>query len=179
LRECLGIGHTVGDKLTIAFALGGLAGVAALQGHLHRAAQLWGAAEALRDVLGIGLPPADEGQFERLQVGPRFQLGDEAWRAAWAEGRALSAEAALALALEPAPEAAAMVAPLSTLPAGLSEREAEVLRLVAQGLTNAQIAERLVLSPYTVNAHLRTIFGKIGVSTRAAATRWASDNHLV
>ncbi len=62
--------------------------------------------------------------------------------------------------------------------AGLSEREIEVLRLVAQGLTNAEIAERLILSPFTINAHLRSIFGKIGVSSRNAATRWAVDHDL-
>lgn len=55
----------------------------------------------------------------------------------------------------------------------LTEREAEVLRLVADGLTNAQIAGRLVLSPLTVNAHLRSIFNKLDVTTRTAAVRKA------
>ncbi|HMD90148.1 MAG TPA: LuxR C-terminal-related transcriptional regulator, partial [Anaerolineaceae bacterium] len=51
----------------------------------------------------------------------------------------------------------------------LTVREAEVLKLVAQGLTNAQIAELLTLSPLTVNAHLRSIFNKLDVTTRTAA----------
>ena len=64
-------------------------------------------------------------------------------------------------------------------PAGLSEREREVLRLVAQGLTNAQVAERLFLSPRTINAHLNRIYAKLDVATRAAAVRFAADHDLV
>jgi DNA-binding CsgD family transcriptional regulator len=68
--------------------------------------------------------------------------------------------------------------PATTRPAGLSAREVEVLRLVAEGLTNAQIAQRLFLSPRTVDQHLRAIFNKLGVSTRAAAARWAAEHAL-
>jgi DNA-binding NarL/FixJ family response regulator len=53
-----------------------------------------------------------------------------------------------------------------------------VLRLVAQGLTNAQIAARLFLSPRTVDQHLRAIFNKLGVGNRAAAARWAVEHAL-
>ena len=63
-------------------------------------------------------------------------------------------------------------------PAGLSAREAEVLRLIAQGLTNAQAAERLFLSPRTVDQHLRSIYGKLSVENRAAATRFAVEHGL-
>jgi len=54
-----------------------------------------------------------------------------------------------------------------------------VLRLLAQGLTDAQIAERLIISPRTVNTHLTSIYGKIQVSSRSAATRYAIDHQLV
>jgi DNA-binding NarL/FixJ family response regulator len=64
-------------------------------------------------------------------------------------------------------------------PDGLTAREVEVLRLVAQGLTNEQVAEQLVISPRTVNTHLTSIYGKIGVSTRSAATRYAIKHNLV
>ena len=61
----------------------------------------------------------------------------------------------------------------------LTEREAEVLRLVAHGLTNEQVAEQLFISPRTVNSHLTSIYAKIGVSSRSGATRYAIENKLV
>jgi DNA-binding CsgD family transcriptional regulator/tetratricopeptide (TPR) repeat protein len=65
-----------------------------------------------------------------------------------------------------------------TLPAGLTVREGEVLRLLATGLANAEIARQLSLSPRTINAHLTTIYGKLGVATRGAAIRAALDHGL-
>ena len=54
-----------------------------------------------------------------------------------------------------------------------------MLRLVAQGLSNAQIAERLIISPYTVNAHLRSIYSKLEVSSRIAVVQFASKHNLI
>ena len=68
---------------------------------------------------------------------------------------------------------------LPTHPGGLTRREVEVLRLIAQGRTDAQVAEQLVISPRTVNHHLTSIYRKIQVSSRAAATRYAFEQHLV
>jgi DNA-binding CsgD family transcriptional regulator len=65
------------------------------------------------------------------------------------------------------------------LPCGLSEREAEVLRLVAAGHTNKQIAAELSLSDKTVARHLSNIFTKIDVSSRTGATAFAFEHHLV
>ncbi len=69
--------------------------------------------------------------------------------------------------------------PSPGFPAGLTAREVEVLRLVAQGLTDAQVAERLVISPRTVNTHLASIYHKLGVDSRTAATRVAIEQRLV
>ena len=88
---------------------------------------------------------------------------------------ALARAEALAGRLAPAPPAQP-AAP--TYPAGLSAREVEVLRLVAEGLPDAQIAARLYLSPYTVKAHLRSIYGKLGVASRTAASRFAIERGL-
>jgi Bacterial regulatory proteins, luxR family len=54
-----------------------------------------------------------------------------------------------------------------------------VVPTIARGLTNAQVAEQLVIRPFTVNNHVRSIFGKLGVTNRAAATRYAIEHHLV
>jgi DNA-binding CsgD family transcriptional regulator/tetratricopeptide (TPR) repeat protein/DNA-binding Lrp family transcriptional regulator len=64
-------------------------------------------------------------------------------------------------------------------PGGLTARELEVLRLVAHGLTDARIADQLFLSPRTVSGHLQSIFSKLGVSSRSAATAFAYTHHLV
>lgn len=91
-------------------------------------------------------------------------------------------EAALTLAQADAAEARLPIvqstSPQELLPAGLTPREAEVLQLLATGLANAEIARHLSLSPRTVNAHLTTIYGKLGVTTRGAAIRFALDHHL-
>ncbi|HEX6554117.1 MAG TPA: LuxR C-terminal-related transcriptional regulator, partial [Ktedonobacteraceae bacterium] len=60
----------------------------------------------------------------------------------------------------------------------LTAREGEVLQLVAMGLSNYQIAERLVLSRHTVNGHVQSIYGKLGINSRSAATRYALEHHL-
>jgi DNA-binding NarL/FixJ family response regulator len=62
--------------------------------------------------------------------------------------------------------------------AGLTGREVEVLRLVAHGMSDAQVAARLVVSQRTVHAHLRSIYRKLGVESRGAATRWAADHRV-
>jgi DNA-binding NarL/FixJ family response regulator len=64
-------------------------------------------------------------------------------------------------------------------PAGLTAREIEVLRLLARGMSNRQIANQLVVTPKTVANHLEHIYTKIGVSSRAAATLFASQRGLV
>jgi DNA-binding NarL/FixJ family response regulator len=69
--------------------------------------------------------------------------------------------------------------PSPAYPDGLTAREVEVLRLLAQGMTDAQMAEQLVISPRTVNNHLTSIYQKIQVSSRSAATRYAVDTGLV
>jgi DNA-binding CsgD family transcriptional regulator len=58
-------------------------------------------------------------------------------------------------------------------------REIKVLLLVAQGMTNEQVAEQLIISPRTVNTHLTSIYSKIRVPSRGAATRYAIEHHLI
>ncbi len=67
----------------------------------------------------------------------------------------------------------------SRYPAGLTEREVDVLRLVAEGMTDAQVANQLVISHHTVNSHLKSIFGKTQVKSRSALIRWAIDHGLL
>jgi non-specific serine/threonine protein kinase len=185
--EGLALSREIGSRYHIAMNLAGIAGVAAAQGQPERSARLSGAAEALFDALGIVVEPVDRTEYDRNREIARAQLDGDAFAAAWEAGRALTIEQAIAEALEPPPETPPAPAPppapqpavAAEYPAGLTVREVEVLRLVAQGLTDAQVAERLVLSAHTVHAHLRSIYGKLEVSSRAAATRVAVDHQLI
>jgi predicted ATPase/DNA-binding CsgD family transcriptional regulator len=176
-----------GNKYTIASCLEGLAGVRAAQGELPQSARLWGAAEALRQAIGAPIPPVYRPVYERTVTAARVQLGEKAFAAAWEEGRTMALEHVLA-AQEPVPMLPAMsanpsmpppIANAPTYPDGLTAREVEVLRLVTQGLTDPQVAQQLVISPHTVNSHLKAIYGKLGISSRSAATRYAIEHHLL
>lgn len=156
--------------------LEGVAGVAAGMRRPVVAATLMGAGEVWRETFGFPRVSSFQAGFEQDARLIRRQLSPAAFDAAHGEGRRMStatAEAALAEAIEELSAAA------SPAPAGLTVREVEVLRLVAAGLSNVDIAERLVVSPRTVHAHLRSVFDKLGVTTRTAAAHEAGRLNLV
>jgi predicted ATPase/class 3 adenylate cyclase/DNA-binding CsgD family transcriptional regulator len=167
----------------IAPTVEGLAVVVAEQGETIWAIRLRAAAAALRDSLGTPLPPVCRADYEHSLAAARAQLGEQAFAVAWAEGQSMTWEQALAARGPVTIPSKIPPTPLAksppTAPFGLTAREVEVLRLLAQGLTDAQIAEQLVISPRTVNTHLKAIYGKIQVSSRSAATRYALDQHLI
>jgi len=178
-EESLALSRELGEKWIIAACLVGLGEVVAAQQKLAWAAQLWGAAEALRDALGIAIPPVERADYERSLSAARVHLGERAFAAAWAQGRAMTPEQAFAAqGQKPTPSPITTVSPPPTYPAGLTAREVEVLRLLAGGLTDVQIADKLVLSPRTVHAHVSSIYSKLGVTSRSAATRYAIEHHL-
>jgi predicted ATPase/DNA-binding NarL/FixJ family response regulator len=122
------------------------------------------------------LGPADTAALDRAHPHAERLL---AWSAPNLQPLAL--DAALDVARHP-PKLAVPAAPqpaAPAYPAGLTAREVAVLRLVSQGLTDAQVADRLVVSPRTVSTHLTSIYGKLGVGSRAGATRFAVEHGLV
>ncbi|MFL5697860.1 MAG: tetratricopeptide repeat protein [Ktedonobacteraceae bacterium] len=163
------------------------------------AARLWGTAEALREAISVPLRSFERAINEWGIAKVRSQLGEEAFTAAWAEGRTMTpAEVSLlspdsaaqeravetvgasrADTLSKLTQSASTVTSLPNSAAGLTGREVEVLRLLAMGLTNAQIAERLVISLLTVKAHVRSIYSKLDIASRSAATRYAIEHKLV
>jgi hypothetical protein len=100
LKEALAILWDAKDLWAINFVLDGLAGVAAGQGQLERGLHLAGASEALRESVGILLPPVSQAWVERLLEPARNTLGEEGCAAAWAEGREMMLERAVAFALD-------------------------------------------------------------------------------
>ncbi len=168
-------------------------------GGVH-AARIFGAVEALRETLGAPLFPAYRAHYQRGLAVARSQLDDAGFAAAWAEGRAMSLERAIVYALElTTPVDMAALDTGSTAPAltalrsspatgemmrdarlacaahCLTAREREVLHLVAQGMSNAEVATKLVISPRTVERHLTAIYRKLDVHSRTAAARYASN----
>ncbi len=186
-EESLAIPRELGNQWYSALFLEGLAAAVVVQRQPAWAARLWGAAEALRDALGMPIPPVVRIMYEQTVAAARAQLGEETFAATWAEGRTMTLEQVLAAQgpvtmPTPIPAEPSTVPPTpkaSTYPDGLTAREVEVLRLVARGLTNAQIARELIVSLLTVKAHVRSIYSKLGVTSRSAATRYALEHHLV
>ncbi len=178
-EESLVLSEALGEKWLTAACLVGLGEVVAAQQKLAWAAQLWGAADALRDAIGVPIPPVERADYERSLSATRVHLGERAFAAAWSQGRAMTPEQALAAqGQKPTPSPTTTVTPSPTYPAGLTAREVEVLRLLAGGLTDLQIAEKLVLSPRTVHAHISSIYSKLALTSRSAATRYAIEHHL-
>jgi DNA-binding CsgD family transcriptional regulator len=183
-EESLALWAEVG-KTTVASCLEGLAELFLCQRECVWAVRLWGMSEAFREARGVPMPPIERPGYERSVAAARRHLGERAFATTWTEGRRMTPDQVLAaLAVLPPPMTAEPVSAPSatkrvTYPAGLTAREVEVLRLVAQRLTDAQVAEQLVISPRTVSTHLTSIYAKIGVSSRRAATAYALTHNLM
>ena len=187
--ECLALLAKLDEPGIQIRCLEGLGTVVLAQGRPAWAVLLWSAAAQLRKVQGIPMSPLDRGDYEQAEATARTQLGEKPFASLWEKGRTMTPEQVLtASAREPAPppqseatEQRSTLPPRQspTYPAGLTVREVEVLRLVSQGLTDAQIAEQLVISLRTVTTHLTSIYNKLGVNSRAAATRFAVEHHLI
>jgi DNA-binding CsgD family transcriptional regulator/tetratricopeptide (TPR) repeat protein len=178
---------------SVADCISGLAGLAGAEGQapqsVRRAAQMFGAASALHRAIGARMEAADRREYERNLTEARSQVDDAMWAEAWAQGEAMTLEEAVVLALQPIISPPHAIKPLlpptskeppssSPYPDGLTEREVEVLRLVAAGLNNHEMAGRLSVSPHTVQAHIRSIYNKLGITSRSTATRYALDHRL-
>jgi predicted ATPase/DNA-binding CsgD family transcriptional regulator len=191
LEEGMTIFKELGNRLGIAMCVSAMAGVALYNSEPHRAARLLGAAQALLEAVNALLDPADMMEYRRNEDCARASLGEAAFLAAWAEGHAMTPDQVMAIqdmptarpTPRPAPTQPSTPVPAPHLgpgeyPDSITTREADVLRLVARGLSDADVAGQLFLSPHTVRAHLRSIYSKIGVTSRTAATRYATDRGI-
>jgi predicted ATPase/ATP/maltotriose-dependent transcriptional regulator MalT len=187
MEKSLEVAWELERKWDTAAYLEGLAAVAAVQEEPVRAVWFMSAAQAQREAIGTPLQSLLQAMHEFTMASVRTQLGEQAFAAAWAQGRMMTPEQILTVQ-EPLAIPAAVVAELLPMPhspkslanhTGLTSRELEVLRLLAQGFTSAQIAERLVIGLVTVNSHVRSIYSKLEVKSRSAATRYAIEHRLV
>ncbi|MCG8351924.1 MAG: tetratricopeptide repeat protein [Chloroflexales bacterium] len=186
LTQSITLQLDLNDGEGVATSLESFAALSIAQQNAPRAALLYGAAEALREKIGIPLPQMDRDRRTCAIQSITEQLGEPEVAALWARGRATPPDRALAetdtMLETAAPDSNAdddQDHSTVSLPARLTKREVEVLRLLAHGMTNAQIAEQLIVSTPTVNAHVRSIYSKLGVTKRSAATRFAVEHELV
>jgi len=169
----LSIWQKLGNTRGVASCLAGLASITVLHGDAARAAQLFGAAEGARQAGGGALELTDGTIHDGSISAARAALGEAAFAAAWAAGRAQPIREAMATAL--AAPASGHRAPKAERESPLSRREQEVARLVAQGLTNRQIAEALVITEGTAINHLTHILNKLGFRSRAQIAAWVVE----
>jgi predicted ATPase/DNA-binding CsgD family transcriptional regulator len=182
LMEGLSLSVEFGNKGYIAGCLGGLAVAAAALGHAERAARLFGAVESLCDTSGIALAPFDRALLQRASDGARKQLGDQVFSVLWESGQStpitdiiaeeLSGGSPQSQAIDPSP------APDAEALDKLTVREEEVLRMIAQGLSDREIGEALFISTRTVNGHVTNMLSKLGLESRTAAAAFAVRNGL-
>ncbi|WP_091455823.1 ATP-binding protein [Actinokineospora iranica] len=167
--EALRMAHAVGTVEVEAFTTELLAAIASHQGDFVRSATLLGVADAGWTAMGSSTAayvPLNELREEYL-ARTRKALGDAAFAKAFDTGRTLPSEDALRYAVERAPERSAV----DTV---LTRRQAQIAKLVAQGMTNREIADHLVISTRTVETHVEHILTKLDFHSRAQIAAWVT-----
>jgi DNA-binding CsgD family transcriptional regulator len=174
-RESLRIFRDFDNRLGIALAVEALAWVAPALREFEPAARLLGAATQLWRPIGTPLFGWHELFCVRkeCETKTRNALGDEAFESAYASGGRLSSDAAIAYALGEMTQRD--VASAARPYAPLTRREREIAELVAQGLSNKDIAATLVIAPRTADSHIEHIFTKLGLSSRDQLTAWMAE----
>src|SRR5262249_48734592 len=174
-REAAACKHALDDRNGLAIVHETLAWMAAELGQHERAAHLLGAAERVRQQTSQTLIELFRAQHERSESVAVQGLGRKSFEAAFARGRAMTISEGVAFAAEgkqrPKPVPFAETEPH----AGLTRRELEIARLVADDLTNKQIATRLFLSQRTVETHITNMLNKLGLNSRIQLSRWIAD----
>jgi predicted ATPase/DNA-binding CsgD family transcriptional regulator len=177
--KSLQVAQTLQDREVPAQCLEGIAAIVAEQEERRWAAQLWGAAERYRELHDLPLAANEQNvQAQHVKQASR-RLGEQAFLQSWVRGRAMTLEQALTRPEQAAGHEKKHATRARSSTEGLTRRQMDVLHLVIQGLTDAQIAQQLVISPHTVSIHLQSIYGKLGVSSRTMASRVALEKHLL
>jgi non-specific serine/threonine protein kinase len=174
-RESLAIKQGFHDQVGAALDIEVLAWIAASGGRFEHAARLLGAASAIWHALGTAMSafgPQLTDHHDQCERRASRALGERTFRAAFDEGARLTAVQAIACALEDKP-AASSPAPDGRVP--LTHREWEVAKLIAQGLSNKEIAATLVISLRTAEGHVEHILTKLGFTSRAQVATWMAE----
>jgi len=177
VRQGLRAKHELGDYVGAAFALEVLAWLASDAGRCERAAWLLGAAHSLWERAGtrLGNNAIMEEFHQRAAAKAAGTLGAARYDALHAAGAAQPLDAIVPLAVSDADELTGAAGSRGRPAGGLTKREQQIAAMVASGLSNREIAEKLVISKRTVDAHVDHIFAKLGISSRVQLTVWLRD----
>jgi len=173
--------HALDDRNGLAFLLETLAWMAAESGAHQRAATLLGAAEHVRELSFLPSHSINQEQHEHSVAIAVQEMGKSAFDAAFARGRAMTIDEGAAFAVDqkepvkPKPASAAAV----ESPITLTIREQEIAALVSKGLTNKQIAAKLVISERTAEYHILNILNKLGFNSRTQIASWEATHQPV
>ena len=181
LKQSLTLCKEVRNRWVPVECLHGLASLACVAQQYERAARLFGAANHLRDALGLRSKPADQECYDHHATTTRAGPGEAAFAAAWAEGRAMTLDQVIdyVLAWDGPAEPAGPRRRTARLDGEvLTAREREIAALVANGQTNRQSANTLVISERTADAHVQNILNKLGFNARAQIASWATERGL-
>jgi DNA-binding NarL/FixJ family response regulator len=142
--------------------------------------RLLAAAEALSGLPAASTWPATQMEFKRYLDLARAKLANSDFHKEQTAGCGLSLEQAVAFAMNLSfPTTPVEAEPIQTgHAAGLTKRELEITGLIGQGMTNGEIADKLVLSKRTVETHISHILAKLGLAGRAQVMRWRLDQGL-
>ncbi|HEX6874700.1 MAG TPA: LuxR C-terminal-related transcriptional regulator [Nocardioidaceae bacterium] len=172
-RDVLRLKEPFGDRMGMAMSVEVVAWVESEAGRSAEAARLLGAVQAALDTIGASLFGHLHEDHDRCLARTREALGDAAFKRAIEDGSTLRFDDAVALALgrrTPAPAAADTHGD----EVRLTRRESEIAALVAEGLTNREIAERLVMAQRTAEGHVAHILGKLNFTSRTQLAAWVA-----
>jgi len=174
-REAATCKRVIDDRHGLANVLETLAWMAAESGRAARAATLLGCAEHVRGQSAVTLMDLYRPQHDRSVTAIVQAIGEKAFAAAFAQGRAMTIDEGVAFAVadEQAPKPASPVKAVSDRE--LTRRQLEIAGLIAQDLTNKQIAARLFLSERTVETHITNMLNKLGLNSRIQLSRWIAE----
>jgi DNA-binding CsgD family transcriptional regulator len=177
--ECMAVAQEIKDSRRVAECLEGFAALAVDSGRAERAARWLGTAQALREINGSAVEPVDFAIHASSLAAARKALGEAAFARAWDAGGAMPLQDAIDEAVAFGTLSARdKLADQFGLKGLLTAREQEVAALLAQGLSNPQIADKLVISRRTADRHVSNILDKLGFASRGQITAWAVEQEV-
>jgi non-specific serine/threonine protein kinase len=178
-REALSMFRELGGRYCLAESLGDAAHLLAMRGD-KAAVTLLAAADRARELIGLEPGRRESQRLETDVALARARVTEREFDTAWGRGRAMELERALDLALTAigAQVTDGVPAAASRPAVRLTNREMEITELIAEGLTNAQIARRLVIGERTVDTHVENLLNKLDFATRAQVAVWVTERRL-